>query len=161
MPRVKRCRANGCHAMVAFDSRYCKRHQDLAMDEPKPVRNTYHYNHHTRNRNGQKIDQYKFYRTRQWVQLRQSTLDAQHYLCQYCLADGIVTTAKTIDHRIPIEFDSNLRADINNLDVICSSCHTKKTNWERKWYGTGNGNKLRQVRAIDDVKTINKMMNDV
>lgn len=161
MPRVKRCRANGCHAMVAFDSRYCKRHQDLAMDEPKPKRNNYHYNHHVRHRDENKINQYKFYRTKNWVQLRQLALESQHYLCQYCLVNDIVTTAKTADHIVPVEFDSNLKDNIDNLAVICPSCHTKKTKWEQRWYGTGQGNTLRSVRPINDVKTINKMMNDV
>ena len=161
MPRVKRCRANGCHAMVAFDSRYCKRHQDLAMDEPKPKRNNYHYNHHVRNRDENKSNQYAFYRTRQWVHLRQQALERDHYVCQYCRLSSVVTPAKTVDHIVPVEADQGLATKLDNLAVICPSCHTKKTRWEQGYYGTGNERELKAVRPIIDIALINKLMNNV
>ncbi|KRN01342.1 hypothetical protein FD13_GL001101 [Levilactobacillus senmaizukei DSM 21775 = NBRC 103853] len=72
---------------------------------------------------------------------------------------GIITPAKTADHIVPIEFDETLKANVDNLAVICSKCHRRKTDWEQRYYGTGQGNELRQVAEITDVSAINALMN--
>ncbi|MEL5725253.1 HNH endonuclease [Lactiplantibacillus pentosus] len=92
--------------------------------------------------------------------LRQQVLERDHYLCAYCKSQGVITPAKTVDHVVPIEFDETLKANIDNLAVICGSCHRAKTDWEQSYYGTGQGNELqRQVDEITDVSTINVLMN--
>ncbi|MCK8617545.1 HNH endonuclease [Fructobacillus sp. M158] len=157
MPRVKRCRATGCHTMVDYESRYCKQHQHLA-DNEKPQRDYSRYNQVTRHKDENKSKQYAFYRTRKWVNLRKRALECDHYLCQYCQLSGVVTPAKTVDHVVPVEADQGRATDLNNLAVVCPSCHTKKTKWEQAYYGTGNGRELRNVRPIDDLNLINKLM---
>ncbi|WP_338029133.1 HNH endonuclease signature motif containing protein [Fructobacillus americanaquae] len=131
------------------------------MDEPKPKRDYSRYNQVTRHKDENKSNQYAFYRTRQWVHLRQQALERDHYVCQYCKLSGVVTPAKIVDHLVPVEADQRLAIKLDNLAVVCPSCHTKKTHWEQRWYGTGQDNTLRSVRPINDVKTINKMMSDV
>lgn len=159
MPRVKRCWANGCHEMVAYELRYCKQHEYLAKED-KPKRDYSRYNQVTRHKDENKSKQYAFYRTRKWVNLRKRALERDHYLCQYCRLSGVVTTAKTADHIVPVEADQGRATDLNNLAVVCSSCHTKKTKFEQRYYGTGNGRELRNVRPITDINLINKLMNN-
>ena len=160
MPRMKRCRANGCHQMVAYESRYCKQHEYLAKDD-KPKRDYSRYNQIERHKDENKSNQYAFYRTRQWVHLRQQALERDHYVCQYCRLSNVVTPAKTVDHIVPVEADQGLATKLDNLAVVCPSCHTKKTRWEQNYYGTGNGRELKAVRPITDIALINNLMNSV
>lgn len=118
------------------------------------------YNTVTRNRNETKREQYSFYRTRQWSHLRQRVLDRDHYLCRYCQAIGKLTpNSKTVDHIVPVEAQPSSKDDIDNLAVICRQCHHKKTEWEQKHYGTGNGNTLKDVEPITDINQISMLMN--
>ena len=119
------------------------------------------YNTVTRNRNVNKREQYNFYRTRQWSHLRQQVRERDHYVCQYCKAIGKFTPdCKTVDHIIPIEVDASAKDNIGNLVVSCRRCHYRKTEWERKYYGTGNGNELKDVRLVTDINEVVLRMNE-
>lgn len=169
MPKVRRCRQYGCHAMVEFPNHYCTEHFEHEAEylesrqkwsnNNKSKAQMHKYNTVTRNRNETKREQYNFYRTRQWSHLRQLVLERDHYLCQYCQVQGLITPAKTADHLIPIEFDETLKADIANLAVICGKCHRAKTDWEQRTYGTGQGNQLKDVEPITDINQISMLMN--
>ena len=169
MPRVRRCRQPGCHAMVNFPDHYCQQHYEheaeyLASRERRTRSHDKHYTHKyntiTRNRDATKREQYKFYRTRQWSHLRQQVLDRDHYLCRYCQAIGKLTpNSKTVDHIRPVEAFPDDKDNINNLAVICRQCHRKKTEFEQKYYGTGNGNELTNAEPIDNIGEIVKLMN--
>ncbi|MGL0749762.1 HNH endonuclease [Secundilactobacillus paracollinoides] len=170
MPRVRRCRQPGCHAMVNFPDHYCQQHYEheaeyLSSRECWARSHDKHYTHKyntvTRNRDDTKRQQYNFYRTRQWAHLRQQVLDRDHYLCQYCKIIGKLTpNSKTVDHIVPVEAQPNSKADINNLVVTCRQCHHKKTIWEQTYYGTGNGNELTNADPIENIGEIVKLMND-
>lgn len=149
MPRVKHCGSLGCHKLVTYPNRYCVNHQSLERD--------YSIYNKARNRNQVKSEQYNFYRSKRWVDLRQATLDKQHYLCQYCMAIGIVKPAKIVDHTVPVEYSLDDKANPDNLSVICSACHTAKTKWEQSYYGTGVGNVVKKVQPIKDIKTIKQL----
>ena len=168
MPRTRRCRYPNCHAMVTFPDHYCQQHyeheaeylasrQRWARGNDKQY--THKYNTVTRYRNEDKRQQYNFYRTRQWSHLRQQVLERDHYLCAYCKVQGVITPAKTADHIVPIEFDETLKANVDNLAVICGKCHRAKTEWEQSYYGTGQGNELQSVTPINDVSAIVVLMN--
>ncbi|RRG06416.1 MAG: HNH endonuclease [Lactobacillus sp.] len=167
MSRVRRCRQPGCHAMVDLPDHYCKQHyeheaeylasrQRWARSHDKQY--SHKYNTVTRNRDDTKRQQYNFYRTRQWAHLRQQVLERDHYLCRYCKLQGKLTPAKTVDHIVPIEFDSKLKADVDNLAVICGACHRIKTDWEQLTYGTGQGNELKEVTPISDTAAVVALM---
>ena len=163
MPRYRRCRYQNCHAMVKLPDHYCKKHfqyeaeyiakrQRWARAHEKHYQRK--YNHVTRNRNQLKTDQYKFYHTKMWADLRQQVLSQHHYVCSYCGKPN----SKTVDHIVPIEYDPKLKAAITNLTVICRDCHRLKTAWEQDYYGTGEGNALKHVPEIHDVQTIADLM---
>lgn len=164
MPRVRRCRYPGCHAMVKLPDHYCREHyeheaeylakrQRWARSSDKQYQHK--YNTVTRNRNSTKREQYNFYRSRQWQSLRREVLDRDHYVCRYCGQPN----SHTVDHVVPIEYDETLKASVDNLATICRKCHRLKTDWEHEWYGTGQGNERKQVVELHDVASIAYLMN--
>lgn len=168
MPKVRRCRQYGCHAMVELPNHYCTEHFEYEAEYLESRQRwarshnseySHKYNTVTRNRNDDKREQYNFYRTKQWVHLRTRCLERDHYLCRYCLIQDVMTTAKTADHIIPIEANQSLRASIDNIADICSKCHRLKTDWEHSYYGTGQGNQLKDVEQISDLMVIVYLMN--
>lgn len=163
MSRFRRCRQHGCHAMVQLPDHYCKQHysheaeylasrQRWARAHSKQY--VHRYNTVIRNRNDTKSDQYQFYRSRQWQELRRQVLDRDHYVCRYCGQPN----SKTVDHIVPIEYDSTHKADINNLATICRQCHRLKTKWEQSYYGTGQGHHRQEVAEVKDISTISRLM---
>ena len=163
MPRYRRCRYPGCHAMVQLPDHYCATHHDheaeylanrqrWARSHSKQYQRK--YNHVTRYRSDIKNEQYSFYRTRTWVTLRQQVLDRDHYVCCYCGQPN----SKTVDHIVPIEFDPTRKASIDNLATICRRCHRAKTQWEQSYYGTGQGHHRQDVPEIRDISKISRLM---
>lgn len=153
--------------MVAYPNHYCAIHfeheaeylanrQRWARTREKDYQRR--YNRMNRRRSEQKIEQYNFYRTREWSQLRHLALERDHYLCQYCKVQGIITPAKTVDHIVPIEYAPQLSSELENLADACGTCHRLKTDWEQKYYGTGKGNELKRVRMIKDIGKIVQLM---
>ena len=164
MPRYRRCRQLGCHAMVQLPDHYCAKHheheaeyianrQRWARAHSKQYQRK--YNTVTRYRNDTKSKQYNFYRTTTWSRIRQQALDRDHYVCQYCGQPN----SKTVDHIVPIEYDEQLKASLDNLATICRKCHRLKTDWEHEWYGTGIDNQRKQVAELHDVLSIKRLMN--
>ena len=164
MPRTRRCREPGCHNLCVHPMHYCEQHKDKEQQylrsrmkwlRAHDYKHKQHvYNTVTRNRDDVKTSQYNFYRSKHWHDLRKVVLEHDNYLCQYCRAIGIVTPAKTVDHIVPIEWQPSKMADITNLTSTCSRCHRLKTDWEHGYYGTGNGNFLKRVKAITDIQEI-------
>lgn len=164
MPRVRRCRYPGCHAMCQLPDHYCKQHYEHEAEylasRQKWARShnaeyQRKYNNVTRYRDDTKSAQYHFYKSKQWQSLRKQVLERDHYVCQYCGKPN----SKTVDHVIPIEFDSKLQADTANLATICRDCHRLKTAWEQRHYGTGKDNQLiAGAEPIHDVDVIAKLI---
>lgn len=164
MPRVRRCRQYGCHAMVEFPNHYCSEHFEHEAEylakrqkwaRSHDLKYTHKYNIVSRNRNPNKTNQYQFYRSKQWVVLRRQVLERDNYLCQYCKAQGQFTpNSRTVDHIVPIEVDSSMQANLANLVTTCRNCHRIKTAWEQSYYGTGQENALKDVKEIADIQAI-------
>lgn len=149
--------------MVAYPDHYCKQHfeheAEYLANRQKYARAhdssyTHKYNTVTRNRSSAKTDQYKFYRSRQWQSLRREVLERDHYVCQYCGRPN----SRTIDHVKPVEAFPDDKANINNLATICGKCHYKKTEFERKYYGCGQGNTLTGAKPIDNINELALIM---
>lgn len=156
MPRVRRCKANGCHEFAMYPEHYCSKHKDLEQHEhQRDKQTTWHYNHVTRYRNDVKARQNKFYHSKEWRLIRQEVLQRDFSLCRYCRHNP----ANVVDHIVPIEFDSSKMRDLDNLASCCRDCHQIKTRWEQSYYGTGLGNSLKDVVPIADIKLISKLMN--
>jgi 5-methylcytosine-specific restriction endonuclease McrA len=67
----------------------------------------------------------RWYRTARWIRLRRAVLVDAAYQCQGCQA---VQVALEVDHIRRHGGDPVLFWDRSNLQTLCSTCHTKKTN---------------------------------
>ena len=66
---------------------------------------------------------------RQWQKYRKAYL-AQHPLCVECMKHGRYVPATDVDHIKAHRGDKDLFWDPDNLQALCHSCHSKKTNAE-------------------------------
>ncbi len=167
MPKVRRCRYPGCHAMAAYPAHYCQEHYEHEAEylakrqrwaRAHAQAYEHKYNTQTRNRTEGKREQYNFYRTKQWQDLRRMVLNRDSFLCRYCQQQGMVRPGNTVDHTIPYEFDPSLATSSDNLVTVCRECHRLKTQWEQSYYGTGKENSLKDVPKILDIAKINNAM---
>lgn len=62
-----------------------------------------------------------------WQRERERFL-SQHPLCCYCQAEGRVTAATVVDHKVPHRGDQSLFWSQSNWQPLCKRCHdsTKK-----------------------------------
>lgn len=147
--------------MCVLSMHYCEQHkqyeQQYLQSRMKWARShqqsyQHKYNTRIRNRNDESKERYNFYRSKRWQSLRKQVLERDHYLCQYCLANGMVTEGRTVDHIIAIEISPSVKADLGNLVTICRDCHRVKTMLEQELFGTGKDNYLKKRKPIGDVK---------
>ena len=70
-----------------------------------------------------------FYSRAKWMKIRDFVL-SQEPLCRECLSNGKVRTARMVDHIRPITPISSeeLKYGIENLQPMCFTCHSVKTN---------------------------------
>lgn len=79
-----------------------------------------------------------------WDRLRPIILARDHHLCQVCLAEGKLTTAKIVDHIKP-KADGGTD-DPDNLRTICAPHHKAKTTREGH---DARGHKALRVIGLD------------
>jgi 5-methylcytosine-specific restriction enzyme A len=60
-----------------------------------------------------------------WWQRRRRLQLAEHPLCAFCLARGVVTPAKVVDHVKPHNGDWN-KFVLGALQSLCAACHDKQ-----------------------------------
>lgn len=103
------CRAPGCPAVVR-DGAWCPAHQQLSVtpdERPSASRRGYDV---------------------RWRKIRRMVL-REEPLCVECEKAGRVTAANEVDHIIPLRQGGT--HERSNLQPLCKSCHSKKTNRER------------------------------
>lgn len=79
---------------------------------------------------------FRFYKTKEWLKLKQEVLREQHFECQICKHKGKYTRADTVHHikfvRIHPQFAlsktyiDNKGKEKINLIAICKECHNKE-----------------------------------
>lgn len=62
-----------------------------------------------------------------WANVRKMVLARDHHLCQACKRDGKLKQGNQIDHIIPAEKRPELFYVLDNLQTLCGSCHSAKT----------------------------------
>ena len=76
-------------------------------------------------------DKATIYDSREWKELRAAKLRSTNGLCEECMKQGIVTSARCVHHVVPIETARTkeemrrLAFDWNNLMSLCKSCHAR------------------------------------
>lgn len=71
-----------------------------------------------------------FYSRARWRKFRRYFL-ANNQVCVACKAHGIVTPATEVDHIVPLRDDPARAYDVDNMQALCHSCHSRKTSRER------------------------------
>lgn len=74
----------------------------------------------------------KFYHSGDWGRVREKVLKRDNKECQWCKAEGRVTTAKTatleIDHIKELQYYPELALEPSNLRTLCHDCHNIRHN---------------------------------
>ena len=80
---------------------------------------------------------YTFYKSNEWLSLRDDVMRDAHYECQHCMRNGIYKRAEMVHHvnevrkrpdlALTREFiDPVTKEKIINLVALCNSCHEKE-----------------------------------
>ena len=76
-------------------------------------------------------DKREIYNSREWHELRAAKLRSTNGLCEECLKEGIVTSARCVHHVVPIETArtkdemKRLAFDEHTLMALCFACHAR------------------------------------
>ena len=81
-------------------------------------------------------DKQDIYNSREWKELRIAKLRSTNGLCEECMKQGIVTSARCVHHVVPIETArtkdemkrlemKRLAFDAHNLMALCQPCHAR------------------------------------
>ena len=79
----------------------------------------------------QQKDKAEIYNSHEWKELRIAKLRSTNGLCEECMKQGIVTSARCVHHVVPIETArtkdemKRLAFDVNNLRALCFACHAR------------------------------------
>ena len=117
MQLKKRCGYPGCPRTTR--QRYCDEHLPIARRYYDARRGT------TKQR---RYDS-------DWERIAQQRRDLDCYLCQDCLKEGLIRASNLVDHILPIHIRPDWRLEIDNTQVLCRDCHTRKTSTDNKRYG--------------------------
>lgn len=76
-------------------------------------------------------DKAEIYNSREWKELRIAKIRSTNGLCEECLKEGIITSARCVHHVVPIETArtkeemKRLAFDVDNLRALCFACHAR------------------------------------
>lgn len=75
----------------------------------------------------------KFYRSKEWRELREKILADSHYECLWCSQKGLSSQGKTleVDHIKELKDYPELALEPSNLRVLCRQCHNERHH--RSW----------------------------
>ena len=113
----KPCRHPGCPELT--NEVFCEKHKK----ESNRIYNQYQRDELSRT----------FYRTPRWVETRKRKLQISPF-CEECRKNGTITTGRLVDHIIPIK-QGGAPYDLDNLQTLCWSCHSRKSIQEGSRFG--------------------------
>lgn len=123
-----------CSNPVVVGKRYCSKHLLSAVAYPKMTQEQklrYKLKQKQTQENEVRSKLQEFYQTSAWKKLRDDKL-ITHPWCASCLQRKRSVAAQEVDHVIPVRLRYELRNSLNNLQSLCSSCHSKKTARDRR-----------------------------
>ena len=110
MPLTKLCAR--CGAVIPIGQRYC------TACQAKSQNNARQYDRRIRDKRSA-----AFYKSAEWMRIRDFCLHRDGYMCQECRKKGVVTAATEVHHIVPLRHDWSMRADASNLVSLCHKHH--------------------------------------
>ena len=125
----KECRKIDCHKLTQDASGYCDEHRYLVADV-EADRQKY-YDTHKRN----KVTS-KYYQSKEHKLWSYQVRSRAKGLCQRCSTASVPVIGDEADHIIPIDTPVGWerRMDIKNGQLLCHTCHMKKSAEDRVKY---------------------------
>lgn len=120
------CAYSSCHQLIPLDQKYCPIHKKYEVKQKQEWNKTYNKTRYEKN------SLTANYHTTTWKKLREAVLARDNHLCQECLRQGYIEEAKHVDHIEPAVKRPDLFWQMDNLQSLCASCHTKKTIEEQR-----------------------------
>jgi len=93
----------------------------------------HHRKGHVANRDDRRNSFDRGYDTK-WNKLRNIFIQ-DNPICVGCKPKGWIVAARIVDHIIPVHVAPERRLDVSNLQSLCRTCHTIKTNEDLTKYG--------------------------
>lgn len=115
---LKPCNKFGCRNLSK--TRYCEEHQTEHSNQHR------YYDKQVRDKQSN-----SFYHSAAWKKARSIVKVRDNGLCVECMNDKRITIGVLVDHIIPIKEVWDKRLELDNLQLLCQSCHNKKTGKER------------------------------
>ena len=103
-----------CNDPCVTGSQYCAKHSSTKSTQQQRTRKAHH----------------NLYNTKRWKALRDLVL-SERPLCACCFYYGVTTPAAEVDHIFPVAASPELQYTKSNMQGLCSSCHSRKTNHEK------------------------------
>ena len=101
----------------------------------------------------------EFYNSKRWRDTRTAYKKSRLELCERCLAKGIIVPAEEVHHKTRLTKnninDYSVSLNFNNLEALCSNCHTKEHEQDQR---NRYGNQYRQKRRYDIDKNTGKVL---
>lgn len=113
----KPCRYPGCPELT--NETFCEKHKR----EDNKIYNQYKRDELSRT----------FYRTQRWIETRKKKLHINPF-CEECQRNGTMVVGKIVDHIVPIK-QGGEPYDLDNLQTLCWSCHSRKSIKEGSRFG--------------------------
>ena len=113
---LRECSKAGCHELTR--ERYCAKHK-AEYDRAASQRHQ-EYDRTTRDKPAA-----EFYKSKEWQRARAEAMARSLYLCQDCLARGVIKKAEMVHHIKPLREYPRLALDQDNLKPLCNKCHGK------------------------------------
>ncbi len=123
MSNTTLCHKAGCFKTAAPGKHFCEKHlylEETYRKRPAPERKKSNAWHH-------------LYNSQRWRTVSKAFL-AGHPYCYICGAKATV-----VDHIRPHRGDTELFYDENNLQPLCTKCHSAKTLKENNYFKTHRG----------------------
>ena len=71
----------------------------------------------------------RLYDSKAWADTRKAYTQSVGGLCERCMANGIVTPAELVHHKVPLTEDNatdmSIALDWANLQALCRKCHAE------------------------------------
>lgn len=108
---MKECKHHKCRTLISKGT-YCNKHNQ--------------YQNKSYNEQRKHDEVMKFYKSKEWREVRQQALKRDCFTCSMC--GGL---ANLVHHKTEVRTDWTRRLDLSNLESVCRECHNKIDHYKK------------------------------